>query len=152
MAKKRISARAYLDARLERLALVVEEPNPRRGWIREIRDALGMSSTELAGRLGISQSTVSELEHSEVHDSIKLGSLRRVADALDCDLFYFLAPRSTLDDTVRTQARQQAERLLASDDGRGHDDRTVEDLTASLIDSPGLWSDPGRLATDRTTG
>jgi predicted DNA-binding mobile mystery protein A len=152
MAKKTTSGRAYLDARLERLALVVEEPNPRRGWIREIRDALGMSSTDLAGRLGTSQSSVSELERSEVHDSIKLGSLRRVADALDCDLFYFLAPRSTLDDAVRTQARQQAERLLASDEGRGGDDRTVEDLTASLIDSPGLWSEAGRAATNRTTG
>ena len=152
MAKKRASARAHLDARLDRLALVVEERDPQRGWIREIRDALGMSSTDLAARLGISQSTVSELEHSEVHDSIKLGSLRRVADALDCDLFYFLAPRSTLDDAVRTQARRQAERLLASGEGRAHDDRTVEELAASLVDSPGLWSDPGPRATNRTTG
>ena len=111
-----------------------------------------MSSTDLAGRLGISQSTVSELEHSEVHDSIKLGSLRRVADALDCDLFYFLAPRSTLDDAVRTQARRQAERLLASDEVRTHADRTVEEVAATLIDSPGLWSDPGSAAPNRTTG
>ena len=152
MAKKRSSARAYLDARLGRLALVVEEPRPPRGWIREIRDALGMSSTDLAARLGVGQSTVSELEHSEAHDTIKLGSLRRVADGLDCDLFYFLAPRSTLDDAVRTQARLQAERLLASDDGRIHGDGTVEDLAASLVDSPGLWSDPGAPANGGTTG
>jgi predicted DNA-binding mobile mystery protein A len=148
MSKKRTSARAYLDARLERLALVVEERDPQRGWIREIRNALGMSSTDLAARLGISQSTVSELERSEVHDSIKLGSLRRVADALDCDLFYFLAPRSTLGGAVRTQARRQAEQLLASDDGRAHGDQTVEELAASLIDSPGLWSDPGPATTN----
>ena len=152
MAKKRTSARASLDERLARLVPAVEERDPQRGWIREIRDALGMSSTDLAARLGISQSTVSELEHSEVHDSIKLGSLRRVADALDCDLFYFLAPRSTLDDAVRTQARRQAERLLASEEGRARDDRTVEEVAAGLIDRPGLWSDPVPAAINRTTG
>lgn len=150
MAKKKTSARAYLDERLARLALVVEEREPPRGWIREIREALGMSSTELAARLGIGQSTVSELEHSEVHDSIKLGSLRRVAAALDCELFYFLAPRSTLDDTVHTQARRQAERILAAEPGRAHGEISVEGLVASLVDTPGLWSDSGPATPNRT--
>jgi predicted DNA-binding mobile mystery protein A len=140
MTKTSAQQRRYLDAQLARLRLVVEEPRPRRGWIRAVRDALGMSSTELAARMALGQSTVSELERSETRDSIRLGSLRRAADALECDLIYFLVPRTTLDESVREQARRKAPRHRAADADRGSevDDEIIERLT----DRPGLWSEP----------
>ena len=52
-----------------------------------------MSGTELAARMGVGQSTVSGLEQGEVQGTIRLDTLRRVADALDCDLVYYLSPR-----------------------------------------------------------
>jgi predicted DNA-binding mobile mystery protein A len=113
MTKKRTSPRAALDARLAPWApWLLNERRPPKGWVRAIRDGLGMTSTELAVRLGVSQSTVSELEHSEMRDTAKLGSLRRAADALDCELVYILVPRTSLADTVRAQARRKAEMML----------------------------------------
>jgi len=144
-------ARSRLDPRLQRLRPLVSEPRPHRGWIRAIRDALGMSSIELAARMGVIQQSISDLERSEVHDTIKLETLRRAADALDCDLVYYLLPRTTLDDAVTVQARHKAARLLGSvahhsrleDQAVSDDDTTAQlnELAAGFIDHRGLWSE-----------
>ena len=151
MTKNGVQARRQLDARLQRLRPLAGEARPHKGWVRAIRDALGMSSTELAARMGISQQTVTTLERSELHDTIKLDTLRRAAAALDCDLAYFLVPRTSLDEAVRIQARRKAARHLEpvahhsrlEDQSVGDDDAAAElDAFASrFIDRRGLWSD-----------
>jgi predicted DNA-binding mobile mystery protein A len=110
-----------------------------------------MSTTELADRLGVAQSNIPELESSELHDTIKLETLRRVADALDCDLVYFLLPHTDLDDAVRRQAERKAARHLNSvahhsrleDQAVTSDDATVQlnELAMRFIDLRGLWSE-----------
>jgi len=150
MAKDNAQARRRLDERFRRLKPIADEPRPHKGWIRAIRDALGMSSTELAARIGVSQQSVSQMEHSEVQDTITLGTLRRAANALDCDLVYVLEPRTTLDEAVGEQAHKKAARHLAP---LAHHSRlenqalTDEDEAAQLeefasrfIDRKGLWS------------
>src|SRR5580658_7650966 len=109
-----VQARSRLDPRLQRLRPLAGEARPHRGWIRAIRDALGMSSAELATRLGVSQQAVADLERSEAQDTIKLETLRRAADALDCDLAYVLVPRIPLEDEVRAQARRKAQARVAA--------------------------------------
>ena len=66
-----------------------------------------MTSAGLAARLEITASGVRKLEQGESTDAITLGTLRRVAEALDCDLQYTLVPRRPL----REMRRQQALRL-----------------------------------------
>ena len=151
MARNNAQARRQLEARLDRLRPLTGTARPHRGWIRAIRDALGMSSTELADRMGISQQTVPYLEQSEQHNTIKLETLRRAADALDCDLEYVLLPRTNLDEAVKTQARRKAARHLkpVAHHSRLEDqsvsDRDTEaeldELAARFIDHRGLWSD-----------
>ncbi len=79
---------------------------PLSGWIQAIRSALGMTTRQLATRVGLSQSTLATLEKSEADDRITLRSLRKVADALDCDLQYVLVPREPL--TGRVEKRAEA--------------------------------------------
>jgi predicted DNA-binding mobile mystery protein A len=110
-----------------------------------------MSGKELARRLGVSQSTVAELEASEADDRIQLGTLRRAADALDCDLIYVMLPRTSLEDAVQARARAKASRHLAAvgHHGRLEDqevgeeaaDAQVDRLARQLVDRRGLWSD-----------
>lgn len=151
MARTSSQARRHLDPRFARLRSLADEPRPHRGWIRAVRDALGMSSTELAARMGVSQSTVPDLERSEQQHTIKLETLRRAADALDCELFYVLVPRTSLDEAVWAQARRKATRHLAQ---VGHhsrlEDQSVSDVDAAaqrdefaarFVDRRGLWSD-----------
>ena len=88
-------------------------PRPHIGWIQTIRTALGMTTRQLATRLGVTQSTLAELEKSEAADRITLHSLRRVADALDCDLQYVLVPRTPLKKRVDHQADNIARKQVA---------------------------------------
>jgi predicted DNA-binding mobile mystery protein A len=69
-------------------------PRPAQGWIRAIRQAVGVSSADLGRILGVSRQLPLQFEKAEAEDSITLKSLRAVADALDCDLVYALAPRA----------------------------------------------------------
>ena len=107
-------ARSGIDARLRERDIGALAERPPRGWIRAVRDALGMSSRQLAGRLNISQPAVAQLERSEVNGAIKLDSLRRVAAALECDLIYVLVPRASLDAIVQSRARVVARRDIAA--------------------------------------
>lgn len=56
--------------------------------IRTLRDHHGLSSTQLAHRLGVSQSTAVRLEQAEKRGAITVGSLRRVAEALGYTFTY----------------------------------------------------------------
>ncbi len=85
---------------------------PARGWIRAIRDAFGMTAEQLGGRLGVSQPTVQKLERSEQEGTIQLSSLRRVAEALNCELVYTFVPREPLGRIYETAAREVALREL----------------------------------------
>ena len=104
--------RRQLDKQLTPLQSFAATARPRKGWIREVRDALGMTARQLAQRLGISQPAVAKFEHSEVAETISLKSLRKVAEALDCTLVYAFVPNDSLEATVHRQAERRAgERL-----------------------------------------
>jgi predicted DNA-binding mobile mystery protein A len=105
-------SRAHLDARFRKLGPPARFTPPVRGWIKAVREALGMSTAQLAKRLRIKQPSVVALEQSEAKGAIELATLRRVAAALDCTLVYALVPNRTLQTTVRDRARAFARRRL----------------------------------------
>ena len=114
MSKPSLTAqsRSTLDQRFKEIGRVSAFQPPVRGWIRAIRDSLGMSTAQLAQRLGVRQPSVTALEQSEAKGTIELATLRRVAEALDCTLVYALVPRKPLDSIVRDKAREFAHRRL----------------------------------------
>jgi predicted DNA-binding mobile mystery protein A len=107
MSKARLAAhsRSQLDKRFAELAAVKRYAPPVRGWIKAIREALGMSTAQLAKRLKIKQPSLVALEQSEARGTIELATLRRVAEALDCTLVYALVPNKPLETMVRDKAR-----------------------------------------------
>jgi predicted DNA-binding mobile mystery protein A len=54
-----------------------------------------MSPTQFAKRLGISRQAFQKLEASEAKQTIELGTLRRIADAIDCRVVYAVLPNSS---------------------------------------------------------
>lgn len=105
-------ARASLDQRFKEIGPSVRYSPPVRGWVKAIREALGMSTAQLAKRLGVKQPSVVAIEQSEAKGTIELATLRRVAEALDCTLVYALLPNKPLEQTVRDRAWLFARRRL----------------------------------------
>ena len=83
MKKARLAAqsRSQLDERFRELGPANRYTPPVRGWIKALREALGMSTAQLAKRLGIRQPSLVALEQSEAKGTIELATLRRVAEA-----------------------------------------------------------------------
>jgi len=100
----------HLDQRFAGLRALANSPRPSKGWLRAIRNALGMTTAQLARRLGVSQPRIVELEQSEVSGKVTLNTLQRAAEALGCRLVYVLVPEKPLAETVRERAERLAER------------------------------------------
>ena len=106
-------ARKHLERRLAPLRQQPDFIRPPRGWIRAVREALGMTTRQLAQRIGKGQSAVIEMEKSEARDTVSLGILRQAAEALDCTLVYALVPNRPIEDTLRARASELASQRLA---------------------------------------
>ncbi len=143
-------ARRRLDERLQNIG-PREIPRPHRGWIRAVREALGMSTTELGRRMGISQQSVVDLERSEGRSTIQIDTLERAAAAMECELVYAIVPRTSLEGIIQTRARDKARQQLATVEHHSRlEDQSVsetdleaqiDELAAELIDRRGLWRD-----------
>ena len=112
MNKARLASqsRSSLDERFKKLEPVSRYSSPVRGWIKAVREALGMTTAQLARRLGVKQPSVVAIEQSEAKGTIELATLRRVAEALDCTLIFALVPKKPLEAMVRDRARNFARR------------------------------------------
>ena len=105
--------RQRLDQRLSSMKPESRYRPPPKGWIRAIRDALGMSGAQLGRRIGVKAQSIADIERSEASGSIQLKTLRRAAEALDCVVVYALIPKSSLQDMVQGRARDIAQKEFA---------------------------------------
>jgi predicted DNA-binding mobile mystery protein A len=123
-----------LDRSLEQYQAARKVPRPSKGWIRAIRQALGVSSGELARRLGTSRQLPLQLEKSEAEDRITLKSLRAVANALDCDLVYALVPRAaSMEELIENRARTEArQRVLGVEHSMALENQAVGNLDEAV--------------------
>lgn len=106
--KHKLIARQQLDKTLSAYAIAKQTNQPIKGWVRAIREALGMSGKQLANRLNVSQPRIPKLEQDEVSGVVSLKTMRQAAEAMDCVFVYAIVPRTSLEETVRTQARAVA--------------------------------------------
>jgi predicted DNA-binding mobile mystery protein A len=142
-----LRGRDLLDAHFDEWQPLRNISRPPHGWIRAVREALGMSAAVLADRLGVTPSAVIRLEQSEAGDRIRLETLRRAADALGCDLVYVLVPRRPLTTVVRERASELAhfqvaavEQTMRLEDQATGDTRELEDRIARrLLERGDLW-------------
>lgn len=104
----------HLDRRLSTLRPLASVSRPPKGWLRAVRDALGMTTAQLAGRMGVTQPRIVELEQSEVAGNVTVQSLQRAAEALGCRFVYALVPDRPLAEVVRARAELVADRQLTA--------------------------------------
>jgi predicted DNA-binding mobile mystery protein A len=148
---QRAQARQALDAKATTLDVAAFIP-PAAGWVRAIRDAVGMTTRQMAARMGVTAMAISSLETSERAGTVQLDTLRRAADALGCDLVYTLVPRVSLDEAVHSRALDRARHEISRVDrtmrleDQGLDAvelrRRIEEFAAQLVDTRAIWDPP----------
>lgn len=127
---------------------------PARGWIKAIREALGMTTAQLAARMGVAQPRIAELEKREAARVVTLQSLERAAEALDCRLVYIFVPKDSLEERINMRAEAVADLHLSAVDHtmrlekQGVTDKQRRDemkkkIVADLLERPArLWQLP----------
>lgn len=151
-AHTRQKARQRLDERLLPLKPQDRFDVPPKGWIRAVRDALGMTGVQLAKRLKIGPQSVVALEKSEKNGAIKVETLRRAAEALGCTLVYALVPNTSLERAVSDRARKLAMRdlgrvahtmkLEAQGTGDADLEARIEAYIRDNVSDRDLWGQP----------
>jgi predicted DNA-binding mobile mystery protein A len=120
----------------------VSVSRPQKGWVRALREALGVSSGALAERVGATRQLILQQEKAEAEDRISLKSLRGLASALDCDLVYALVPReSTLEELQDKRERETARKnvlgvahtMVLENQATGNIEETIETETQRLL-------------------
>lgn len=144
----------HLDKRFARLERVATATRPPHGWLRAIRQALGMTTAQLANRLQVSQPRIVDLEKAEADGTVTLKTLERAAEALGCRLVYVLVPERPLGETLRRRALDAADRQIAAVEqtmrledqavrNKGMRKQARDRLAAELLQKPArLWDTP----------
>lgn len=140
--------RRQLDDQLSTLRDRQFPIRPDQGWIRTIREALGMSLRQLGERTGITKASVAQMERREAEGTITLNSMQKLATAMEADVHYFVVPRRGLEEMVKNRAESLARQLAkeVSDSMALENQATSEDRLRDLIEYH-----TGRLLEDATT-
>ena len=131
MNKRLILLRA-LSRKTGNLAQLRDAQPPKQGWISAVRQALGMTAKQLAERVGLSQPRIAKMELNE--NNLKISTMKKIADGLDCDFVYGFVPKSSLQETINRQARKKAEAILSN----VNTNMALED---QLADDPNILTD-----------
>ena len=103
--------RRHLEQRLRALAPFARVPPPPSGWIKAVRESLGMTARQLGAHLGMSGVAATKLEQREQARAITLRDLDRAAAVLNCRVAYSLVPIDGLEATLAAKAREKAAEL-----------------------------------------
>jgi predicted DNA-binding mobile mystery protein A len=103
-----------LDKRFVAFTPLATALRPEKGWIRAVREALGMTTAQMGKRLEVSQQRAAMIEKAEADGSITLKSLEQAAQSLGCRVVYILYPEEPLHTTMRARAEAIADKQLQS--------------------------------------
>ena len=110
------------------------------GWINTVREAIGMTASQLAARLGVSQQRITKMESNE--DNLKLSTMKKAAEAMNCEFVYYFKPKTTFQNLVDEQAQKKAAEVLmkvnvnmALEDQEISTDEAVKDFATDLINT-----------------
>lgn len=121
---------------------------PEEGCIRQMREALGLTLAKLAELCGVATPTMAQAERREIEGNITLGTLRKTAEAMNCELTYMFVPKSDMNEFLNQKAYQKAQRILSSADlhmslenqkVKGDIEERISRLQRKLIEEGKLW-------------
>lgn len=126
---------------------------PPNGWLRMVRNALGMSGTQLANRLGVTKARISKAEQDELTGSVTLKTMQNMASTMNCRFVYALVPENEIETIIKKRAFDKARKQIKSAstqmalEAQALDDKqlafAVDELASKIIEKmpADLWND-----------
>lgn len=147
--------RRILDDHFKTMQAATYFKVPSQGWIKSIRESLGMSAADLGDRLGIAPQSVLTLEKSELNGRAQMDSLKKAAEAMDCSFVYALIPNSSLEEFVQRQLRKVAtEKMKKVSHSMKLEDQEAEfkqslytEFLKEFEDSPLIWRNESKISS-----
>lgn len=153
--KGQLSQRKLLERKLKPWITLREDHRPPTGWLKAIRGALGITTRQLAERLGVQHAAILQFEKKEAEGKVSIETIQRLARAMRCQMVYAIVPElpfESLDGIIDEQARTAARAIVSQVDhtmrleeqGIASErlDEQVQELAARLKagSDPILWS------------
>lgn len=110
---KRMKAVADLEEKFNEINALRDVATPPTGWLRLVRQSLGMTLHQVAVKLGISKQSVREMESRELTGAITLKRLREAAEAMEMNLVYGFVPKDgSVENLIERKARELATEIV----------------------------------------
>lgn len=119
-----------------------------RGWIRQMREALGMTLAKLGNVWGVSTPTIAQAERREVSGKVTVETLKTAAEAMNCEFVYMFVPKSEMKAFIEKKAYEKAKRILLNADlhmsledqkVKGDLESRIQRLKRKLIEEDNVW-------------
>jgi predicted DNA-binding mobile mystery protein A len=83
------------------------------GWIKAIRNGIGMSMEQLGKKLSITKQGVMDIEKREKEGAITIKSMQEIAKAMDMKLVYGFVPNEgDLEQMIEARAIEMAKKII----------------------------------------
>jgi predicted DNA-binding mobile mystery protein A len=127
MSVKKVVITQYQDI-VNRAAIAARELYvPKEGWIRTVRKALRMSGVQLAVRMRVTKSLISNIEKAELSGKITIKKIQQIAEAMDCQFVYAVVPKKNVQEIINYHARKKAQEIVE----KANKHMALEDQTLS---------------------
>lgn len=111
MTVKNIVAEQYKAIVDKASANLAQSSLPKEGWIKTMRNALGMSVINIAKNMGVTRASIYQSERLENSGGITLRQMEQIAGAMKCKFVYAIVPHnqfSSVQDMINDQAKKKA--------------------------------------------
>ena len=102
-----------LNEKMDQLTGLQHVIVPPIGWIRAIRNGIGMSMEQLGRKLSITKQGVMDIEKREKEGAITIKAMQEIAKAMDTQFVYgFLPNAGSLEQMIETRALEIAKTIV----------------------------------------
>ena len=113
--KKLKNQRLIIEKKIHPWKKLRTNKRPPSGWLKAVRGALGINTRQLAKRCGVQHSSILKIEKNETQDKASIESLKKIANAMNCQLIYAIVPKtgySSLEEIINYQTQLLAYKLM----------------------------------------
>lgn len=137
-----------IERRIEAVRSIKDKTLVREGWIKYMRNALGLTQTKLASLVNLNSANIMQAEKRESEGNVSIATLKKMAQAMECEFVYAFVPKKKITEIIHDKAYDKAKKSLINADlhmklenqgVEGEMDEKVERLAKKLIQKGDIW-------------